>query len=110
MENTQKRKFPYLSEINICIIGLGYVGLPLAIEFAKIKKCIKTKKQLNRKIIGFDLNKKRVEELRLGIDSTNEINEKDKKELESVQIYNDKNIIFDLIKGIIPRSLNPLRI
>ena len=99
-----------LKNVRLAILGLGYVGLPLAIEFSKIKKCIKTKKQINRKIIGFDLDKKRVEELRLGTDSTNAINEEDKKELKSVQIYNDKNIIFDLIKGIIPRSLNPLRI
>ena len=53
-----------LKEIKIAVVGLGYVGLPLAIEFSKIKKCIRTNKVLNRKIIGFDLNKKRVEELR----------------------------------------------
>jgi UDP-N-acetyl-D-galactosamine dehydrogenase len=46
----------------IAIIGLGYVGLPLAVEFGKI---IETK--------GFDINKKRVEELKKGKDSTLEV-------------------------------------
>ena len=46
----------------IAIIGLGYVGLPLAVEFGKI-----------RKTIGFDINLQRVEELRSGNDSTREV-------------------------------------
>jgi len=46
----------------IAIIGLGYVGLPLAVEFAK-----------KYEVIGFDINSKRVEELREGIDKTLEI-------------------------------------
>ncbi|WP_353777943.1 nucleotide sugar dehydrogenase [Winogradskyella sp. 3972H.M.0a.05] len=49
---------------NIAIIGLGYVGLPLAVEFAK---------QYN--VIGFDINRKRVEELRSGNDFTLEVEE-----------------------------------
>ena len=57
----------------IAVIGLGYVGLPLAVEFAKNKKCIRTSKNLNRKVIGFDINKNRLEELRRGLDRTNEI-------------------------------------
>jgi hypothetical protein len=49
-------------EPTIAIIGLGYVGLPLAVEFGKI-----------RKTIGFDINLQRVEELRSGNDSTLEV-------------------------------------
>ena len=45
----------------IAIIGLGYVGLPLAVEFGKI-----------RKVIGFDINQTRVEQLNTGVDVTNE--------------------------------------
>lgn len=48
----------------IAVIGLGYVGLPLAVEFGK-KYCT----------IGFDINKKRVEELNSGKDSTLEVSE-----------------------------------
>lgn len=44
---------------NIAIIGLGYVGLPLAVEFGK-----------NRTVIGFDINSQRIAELQLGNDHT----------------------------------------
>jgi UDP-N-acetyl-D-galactosamine dehydrogenase len=46
----------------IAVIGLGYVGLPLAIEFAK-----------HFSVIGFDINQKRIDALKNKIDSTNEI-------------------------------------
>lgn len=50
-----------LKEKKIAVIGLGYVGLPLAIEFAK-----------HFPVIGFDINKTRINELKKGIDNTNE--------------------------------------
>ncbi|MCZ4224344.1 nucleotide sugar dehydrogenase [Pedobacter rhodius] len=53
---------------HIAIIGLGYVGLPLAIEFAK-----------KYSVIGFDTNEKRVNELKNGFDSTKEANLEDLK-------------------------------
>ena len=52
-----------LQEKQIAIIGLGYVGLPLAIEFGK-----------KYKVLGFDINKDRIEELNSGRDRTNEAN------------------------------------
>jgi UDP-N-acetyl-D-glucosamine/UDP-N-acetyl-D-galactosamine dehydrogenase len=48
-----------MSGKKISIIGLGYVGLPLAVEFGK-----------KRSIIGFDINQNRINELKSGIDST----------------------------------------
>ncbi|MBL4729151.1 MAG: nucleotide sugar dehydrogenase, partial [Gammaproteobacteria bacterium] len=51
-----------LNESKIVVIGLGYVGLPLLVEFAKNFPCI-----------GFDINKKRIQELEAGIDQTNEV-------------------------------------
>ena len=48
----------------IAIIGLGYVGLPLAVEFGK-----------KRKVIGFDINQKRIDELKGGYDRTDEVDE-----------------------------------
>lgn len=51
-----------LDNVNIAIIGLGYVGLPLAVEFGK-----------QRATIGFDINEKRVNELSSGIDHTLEV-------------------------------------
>ena len=57
-------------EINkIGIIGLGYVGLPLAIEFSK-----------KNKVVGFDIDKIRVSELSKIIDKTNEVNLEDLRE------------------------------
>ena len=50
-----------LENSKIAIIGLGYVGLPLAIEFGK-----------KYKVLGFDINKARIEELKSGKDRTNE--------------------------------------
>lgn len=49
----------HLSEIKLSIIGLGYVGLPLAVEFGK-----------RRETVGFDINKVRVKELKEGYDAT----------------------------------------
>jgi UDP-N-acetyl-D-galactosamine dehydrogenase len=53
----------------ICIIGLGYVGLPLAHAFSK-----------KYKVIGFDINKTRIEELNKGFDRTEELSEAQVKE------------------------------
>ena len=50
-----------LSNVKLAIIGLGYVGLPLAVEFGKI-----------RSVIGFDINLKRIVQLKEGLDLTQE--------------------------------------
>lgn len=55
-----------LENLKIAIIGLGYVGLPLAVEFGK-----------NFSTVGFDINRKRVDELRSGNDFTLEVNSED---------------------------------
>lgn len=48
----------------LALVGLGYVGMPIAVEFAK-----------HIKVIGFDINEKRVNEYQNGIDATNEVGE-----------------------------------
>ena len=63
-----------MKNTKIAIIGLGYVGLPLAVEFAK-----------KYSVVGFDINKKRIDELNSGNDHTLEVNSKD---LSSV-LHND---------------------
>ncbi len=50
----------------IAVVGLGYVGLPVAVEFGK-----------NHKIIGFDINEHRINTLKQGIDYTNEVTSED---------------------------------
>jgi UDP-N-acetyl-D-glucosamine/UDP-N-acetyl-D-galactosamine dehydrogenase len=57
-----------LSEIKLAIIGLGYVGLPLAVEFSK-----------KRQVIGFDISSKRISELKSGHDHTLETSETELK-------------------------------
>ena len=53
-------------DLSIGVIGLGYVGLPLAVEFAKPQLSERTQLPLRRKVIGFDINEKRLNELRRG--------------------------------------------
>ncbi len=57
----------------IAIIGLGYVGLPLAVEFGK-----------NRAVIGFDINQKRIKELSEGYDRTLEVDTPELKEASNL--------------------------
>lgn len=52
----------------IAVIGLGYVGLPLAVEFAK-----------NRLVVGFDIKTSRIKELTEGHDPTLEVSDEDLK-------------------------------
>ena len=52
----------FASNPKLCVIGLGYVGLPLAVEFGK-----------KIKTIGFDINQGRIDALRQGVDSTLEL-------------------------------------
>ena len=53
---------PTLNDAPIAVIGLGYVGLPLAVEFGK-----------KRKVVGFDINTARIAGLRAGKDNTLEV-------------------------------------
>lgn len=54
--------------MKICVIGLGYVGLPLAVELGK-----------HFKVVGFDINQTRICELKKGIDKTKECSKKEIK-------------------------------
>lgn len=66
----------------IAIIGLGYVGLPLAVEFGK-----------KFKTLGFDINLKRIKELKTGFDRTLESNQ---NEIESAKLLNFSSDLNDL--------------
>ena len=61
-------KFMQILDSPIAIVGLGYVGLPLAVEFGS-----------KRKVIGFDINKERINDLKKGIDSTLETSNQELK-------------------------------
>src|ERR1700748_703103 len=52
----------------LAVIGLGYVGLPIALEFAK-----------KISVIGFDINEERIQMMKKGIDPSNELHSEDFK-------------------------------
>ena len=60
----------------LAVIGLGYVGLPIALEFAR-----------KISVIGFDINTKRVELMRQGIDPSKEVAAEDFKDRDIVFTY-----------------------
>ena len=71
-------------EKKLAIIGLGYVGLPLAVEFAKIK----------RDVIGFDINEHRIKELKEGVDATLEVSEEEMAQAKSIlYTHHEKDLI-----------------
>ena len=95
-------------DITIGVIGLGYVGLPLAVEFGKTYK-----------VIGYDTNERRVKELESGIDITKEV---DPSQIKSAKHCNfsftpddllDCNFYIVTVPTPIDRNklpdLNPLR-
>jgi len=71
-----------MKNIKIALIGLGYVGLPLAVEFGK-----------KRKVIGFDINQSRIDELKKGMDKTLETT---KEELENAVYLSYTSSIDDI--------------
>lgn len=71
-----------LDDLNIGILGLGYVGLPLAVEFAKY-----------RSVVGFDINEERINELKNGVDSTLEVNNQDLLKAEQLSFTSDINCL-----------------
>jgi UDP-N-acetyl-D-glucosamine/UDP-N-acetyl-D-galactosamine dehydrogenase len=68
----------------IALIGLGYVGLPLAVEFGK-----------KRKVIGFDINQSRIDDLKKGIDSTLETTKQELKDAVYLSYTTNLNDIKD---------------
>lgn len=65
----------------IAVVGLGYVGLPVAIAFGK-----------KSKVIGFDINNRRISELKNDYDRTNEVCENDLKKAD-IHFTNDKDVL-----------------
>ena len=64
-----------ITEIRIAVIGLGYVGLPLAVEFSK-----------HFSVLGYDTDQQRISELRLNTDSTFEV--------DSEELISNKSLLF----------------
>ncbi len=73
-----------LEQIKLAVIGLGYVGLPLAVEFGK-----------QRSVVGFDIHTSRIEALRQGKDSTLEVSEAELAEASQLSYSADLNDLSD---------------
>jgi UDP-N-acetyl-D-glucosamine/UDP-N-acetyl-D-galactosamine dehydrogenase len=71
-----------LEKVKIVVIGQGYVGLPLAIEFGK-----------NHQTVGFDINMDRIEDLKKGIDHTNEATPEQLRSANQLTFSSDINDI-----------------
>lgn len=71
-------------QMKIAIIGLGYVGLPLAVAFAK---------QFD--VVGFDINNNRIDELKQGFDRTIEVTPGQLKEVPGILFSSDLNDLAD---------------
>ncbi len=85
---------PDIYNCKVCIIGLGYVGLPIALEINKNHICLNSGKKVNRKIVGFDISKKRIDELQNGIDKTNEVTKNDLLQNKEIFFtYSEEDII-----------------
>lgn len=67
-----------LKDLNLAIIGLGYVGLPLAVEFGK-----------HRSVVGFDINQPRINALKSGHDSTLEVSDEELKQSAHLSYSSD---------------------
>ena len=71
----------YLNK-EIVIIGLGYVGLPLAVKLSSVFS-----------VIGYDISENRINELNDNYDSTKEISKNKLKKARNLTLTNDKNFI-----------------
>ncbi len=70
------------NQLKICVVGLGYVGLPLAVEFGR-----------HEVTVGFDINASRIAELDAGTDTTREVNETELRQSEMLRFTSDSRDI-----------------
>jgi UDP-N-acetyl-D-galactosamine dehydrogenase len=69
-------------DLKLAVIGMGYVGLPLALEFSR-----------KREVIGFDINEKRINELNLGIDRNLELSREELKKTKKLDFtYSEEGL------------------
>ncbi|PTK24040.1 nucleotide sugar dehydrogenase, partial [Staphylococcus saprophyticus] len=80
----------------IAVVGLGYVGLPVAVAFGK-----------QQEVVGFDINKTRINELKNGYDRTNEVNDEDLKK-SNIKFTNEPEELSkaDFIIVAVPTPIN----
>src|SRR5438132_5251683 len=84
----------------VCVVGLGYVGLPVAVEFGKL-----------RATVGYDLSTKKVERLRQHDDTTGEVPAEELKRASHLQLTTDPGEIAkaDFVIVAVPTPVNAAR-
>ena len=87
--------FPDLNHCTVAVIGLGYVGLPLAVAFATPGACVRSGISLKRRVIGFDINRQRLEELQQGIDRTKETSLEELQAAQHLEFTSDSAQLAD---------------
>ena len=103
-----KMKFPDIYNTKIAILGIGYVGLPLAMEFAYRKSCLRTNKPIKRSIFAFDTNKSRINQLKRLFDNTNEFSKSELAEAKNIEFTSnlDNIISADIFIITVPTPIN----
>ena len=71
-----------LDDVKLAVVGLGYVGLPLAVEFGK-----------HRPVIGFDINARRIDELKRGHDHTLEVDDAELRGAAQLRFTRDREAL-----------------
>ena len=104
-------KLPEQYNCTVAIVGLGYVGLPLAIEIVKNKPCVREGNKCSRKVIGFDINQERLEQLSKNIDMTNELNDEETKLINQINLTSniDTLAIADVFIITVPTPIDDLK-
>ncbi|WP_241261769.1 NAD(P)-binding domain-containing protein, partial [Dietzia sp. KRD202] len=69
-----------MKDNKLAIIGLGYVGIPLAVEFVK----------KGFEVIGFDINTSKIEGLKKGLDETGEVAPEDLETMQKITFTNNE--------------------
>lgn len=100
---------PNLENCFVGIIGLGYVGLPLALEIAKKTNCLLTKKKLSRMVLGYDIDKNRIEELGKGLDRNRIFSKEQINNVENIKFVSDKSLLkkVDVFIITVPTPITP---
>lgn len=87
---------PNLNNCSVAVIGLGYVGLPLALKIAENNNCLLTNSKIRRKVTGYDFDLNRVKQLEKGIDRNKVFSKEDLKNNPSLKYTNDINLLKDI--------------
>lgn len=86
----------HTKERKVAVVGLGYVGLPIAVAFGK-----------RRRVIGFDINKSKIAELQRGVDRTGEVSSADLKATQVTYTADPSDLkAADFIIVAVPTPIN----